>query len=200
MYFGAEFENRINPPMGSSIGLKIARLIDPALEADLFCEKPWLRSPLLCGMNVLQALPESYVNMPAQKIDYQAGSPVKSPITPVINFPPDLNAKFWPWKKGVPLLEYSKTLDESLTSSSKRRHHFKHLENLEKVTLSPNCVYNMEFFGPMIDFNHFTLSVGFLVDIRERVNGQPIRFAARNILSQQTYFIIEFDLVDSLRN
>jgi hypothetical protein len=54
----------------------------------------------------------------------------------------------------------------------------------------------MEFFGPKIDFNTFELSLGIHIDIRERINNQPVRFIARNSKTNQSYFVVEFDLVD----
>jgi hypothetical protein len=53
IFFGAVFDGPINPPFGSSIALKCARLIDPSLEADLYSHQPWILSPLLCAFNDL---------------------------------------------------------------------------------------------------------------------------------------------------
>ncbi|KAI8898601.1 hypothetical protein BC833DRAFT_589183 [Globomyces pollinis-pini] len=36
-----------------SIGLAVANLIDPGLKADLYSDKPWLQSPILCAMNIV---------------------------------------------------------------------------------------------------------------------------------------------------
>ena len=51
--FGSQFEKKCTPPYGSSIAMKFATLIDPALQTDIFCDSPWIFSPLLCSMNVV---------------------------------------------------------------------------------------------------------------------------------------------------
>jgi hypothetical protein len=35
------------------MAIKFANIIDPALEADLYAEKPWFQSPIFCAMNIL---------------------------------------------------------------------------------------------------------------------------------------------------
>ncbi|KAJ3322138.1 hypothetical protein HDV06_003589 [Boothiomyces sp. JEL0866] len=74
VHFGAVFDNPIKPPYGTQIGLAVANLIDPSLKADLYSQKPWLLSPLLCSMNVISVQP------PAHKNGEEFGS--------------------WPWKQG----------------------------------------------------------------------------------------------------
>ncbi|RKO88451.1 hypothetical protein BDK51DRAFT_32657 [Blyttiomyces helicus] len=51
--FGAEFEHKVSPPTGAWVAIKFANLIDPALKTDLYAEKPWLFSPMLCSMNIV---------------------------------------------------------------------------------------------------------------------------------------------------
>ncbi|CAG8524915.1 12803_t:CDS:2 [Racocetra fulgida] len=49
--FGNDFDRKINLPTISWLGLKILKWIDPALEADIYSEKPWAYSPLLFTTN-----------------------------------------------------------------------------------------------------------------------------------------------------
>jgi hypothetical protein len=51
--FGVEFEKPINPPVGTSLAFKCARLIDPSLETNLYSTYPWILSPLICAFNDL---------------------------------------------------------------------------------------------------------------------------------------------------
>ncbi|KAJ3278103.1 hypothetical protein HK104_002649 [Borealophlyctis nickersoniae] len=51
--FGAEFQKKVSPPMGSSLALKFANLIDPALKSEIYSDTPWLYSPMLCSMNIV---------------------------------------------------------------------------------------------------------------------------------------------------
>jgi hypothetical protein len=54
--FGAEFEKKCTPPTGTWVAMKFANLIDPALQSDVYADKPWLFSPMLCSMNILHIL------------------------------------------------------------------------------------------------------------------------------------------------
>jgi hypothetical protein len=54
--FGSEFEKKIVAPTGSWIAVKFASLIDPCVQVDLFCEKPWFYSPLVCSMNTMRVM------------------------------------------------------------------------------------------------------------------------------------------------
>lgn len=53
--FGSQFERACTPPYGTSIAMKFANLIDPALTTDVFAPSPWVFSPLLCSMNTVNA-------------------------------------------------------------------------------------------------------------------------------------------------
>ena len=50
--FGSEFEKKTTPPTGSWVAMKFATMIDAALQSDIYAEKPWVYSPLLCSMNI----------------------------------------------------------------------------------------------------------------------------------------------------
>ncbi|KAH9271273.1 hypothetical protein BASA83_006595 [Batrachochytrium salamandrivorans] len=67
--FGAEFERKVAPPTGSWIALKFANLIDPALQADIYADKPWLFSPILCSMNVVNVRKSTQAVVGAAPID-----------------------------------------------------------------------------------------------------------------------------------
>ncbi|KAJ3275737.1 hypothetical protein HDV01_007204 [Terramyces sp. JEL0728] len=118
--FGAVFDNPIKPPYGTQIGLAVANLIDPSLKADLYCQKPWLLSPVLCSMNVISVSPPEHTT----------------------------SAKFgsWPWKQGVDLAEDCSQLhkDHKFTSIYQRRNFYKHKEHRSQVTFKPDRIYNFE--------------------------------------------------------
>ncbi|EGF81903.1 hypothetical protein BATDEDRAFT_34647 [Batrachochytrium dendrobatidis JAM81] len=67
--FGAEFERKVVPPTGSWVALKFANLIDPALQADVYAEKPWLFSPILCSMNIVNVTKSSQAISGAAPLD-----------------------------------------------------------------------------------------------------------------------------------
>ena len=54
--FGSEFEKKTTPPTGSWVAMKFATVIDGALQSDIYAEKPWVYSPLLCSMNFCNAV------------------------------------------------------------------------------------------------------------------------------------------------
>ncbi|KAJ3033070.1 hypothetical protein HDV00_006802, partial [Rhizophlyctis rosea] len=53
LLFGAEFPKKVSPPTGSWLAIKFANVIDPALKTDIYSDTPWLYSPLLCSMNIV---------------------------------------------------------------------------------------------------------------------------------------------------
>lgn len=63
--YGNDFDEPIKDslPPGTSLGLKAMSWIDPALETDLYGDKPWAFSPLLATMTTLK----SYESLPSSK-------------------------------------------------------------------------------------------------------------------------------------
>lgn len=57
--FGSQFEKKCTPPFGTSVAMRFANLIDPALITDVFAESPWIFSPLLCSMNTINVVQSS---------------------------------------------------------------------------------------------------------------------------------------------
>eukprot|EP01117_Protostelium_nocturnum_P008591 TRINITY_DN3085_c0_g1_i2.p1 TRINITY_DN3085_c0_g1~~TRINITY_DN3085_c0_g1_i2.p1 ORF type:complete len:188 (-),score=42.70 TRINITY_DN3085_c0_g1_i2:990-1553(-) len=52
--WGNEFEKELSLPIGATMALKIVKMtLDPTLEADLHCEKPWAFSPILVSMSTV---------------------------------------------------------------------------------------------------------------------------------------------------
>ncbi|KAJ3077564.1 hypothetical protein HK102_005142, partial [Quaeritorhiza haematococci] len=56
--FGVDFDTPVRSPPGSSLVLKMAKLLDPNIEADITCSTPWGYSPWICAMNSLGVFPE----------------------------------------------------------------------------------------------------------------------------------------------
>ena len=51
--FGLELSLPVKLPMGSSLGLKIAKWLEPSLEYDLECPRPHMDAPFLTTMNAI---------------------------------------------------------------------------------------------------------------------------------------------------
>ncbi|KAJ3367616.1 hypothetical protein HDU91_001250 [Kappamyces sp. JEL0680] len=218
--FGAVFDAPISPPFGTSIGLRIANLIDPSLRADLYCSKPWLLSPLVCAMNVLNVqyadpLDPRYATKPVQPSSVSGASvspekpaqgdaresPTVASVTDAVKQLSPTKPKErwafgkWVWSDGLLLQEDTRLLCPKPLSSSARRSYFKHEKALAATVVSPDHVYNGEFFGPTIDFNTMKLSLGIHIDIQRYINKQPIRFVAKSRSTGLVFFVFEFDLV-----
>lgn len=66
IYFGAEFDRKVNPPTGAWMAIKFANYIDPALKAELYADKPWFWSPIFASMNILNVV--DLKNTPAKDL------------------------------------------------------------------------------------------------------------------------------------
>lgn len=160
----------VNPPTGAWLAIKFANLIDPALQTDLFGEKPWLYSPLLCAMNVVNIKPNS--------TPLPTGSPESSCPSSDI---PNASALLcdWEWVGENDLVEDNSLLlppasptvsdgfiedDDSHSAASgelfaaddiaHRRKYFQKKEHRMLPVFKPNQVYNFEvicFFLPKTD-------------------------------------------------
>ncbi|KAJ3304751.1 hypothetical protein HDU76_005135 [Blyttiomyces sp. JEL0837] len=51
--FGIDMDCKLRTPPGIGLAIKIAKWLDPALDADICCDKPWIFSPLISAMNAL---------------------------------------------------------------------------------------------------------------------------------------------------
>jgi hypothetical protein len=133
LVFGNVFDAPIRLPLGVGLGVHIMRIfIDPGLEADLYAEKPWAWSPVLCTMNsiAVRALsPEDGTGLPPLNTsDYDVTRPL-----------PERNSLLFN--------------DDMPRSASERRTYFALSANRQMVQLSPDYEYIMEFCNGLIDFN-----------------------------------------------
>lgn len=160
--FGNEFERKINLPPGSSIALKFVQWFDPGLEADIFGDQPWAYSPLVVTMNTIKVEDQA-----SQRQEQEAK-------TDDIDLPP------WPSPNGERITESwpssicPSTEKAIFTKPSERRSYFSLRPNLQNFEISPNHVYNLDFFNPYIDFNNYALKlpVGFAISVLKYWDGQ----------------------------
>lgn len=80
LLFGNDFDEPIKDslPPGTSLGLKAMKWIDPALETDLYADKPWAFSPLLATMNLINTANEKTT---VERIEEDTSNLVKEKIT-----------------------------------------------------------------------------------------------------------------------
>ncbi|KAI9339682.1 hypothetical protein BDR26DRAFT_820846 [Obelidium mucronatum] len=221
--FGAEFEQKVNPPTGAWLAMKFANMIDPALLADLYAEKPWLYSPMLCSMNIANVVkastPGSSLSGVATHSQMKATEPnplykpagteewslslkkAKAAGSGVKNVPSDVIGE-WKWGGEKELEEKNELLipeflDEPKFPSggvAERRKYFGVKSHREDATFSPDYVYNLEIFAPFIDLNTFDLNLGINVNLIRYLNNQPIRLVCKSLSKNIPFFIVEFDL------
>ena len=158
--FGAEFENKVNPPTGAWLAVKFANLIDPALITDMYSNRPWLYSPMLCAMNVVSVVKAKFPVEGAAK-DIKASTPPMYASGPELSVPTaqvEENAKKlfgdWIWGADKELLEDNTLLVNPSSASAaplfpkdgiaERRKYFYKKQNREAVTYSPDKIYNLE--------------------------------------------------------
>ncbi|KAI8898161.1 hypothetical protein BC833DRAFT_590740 [Globomyces pollinis-pini] len=237
--FGATFERKCTPPTGMWIALKFATMIDAGLQTDVYCDKPWLLSPIFCSMNV--------VDVQKATIPVHNAAPNAQPVSPgsksvnslnsskskkkeedmgASTIGPDKNHKRdhkketscpasevqtspkpaeilgeWVWKGETELKENNELLIENAEvpyandAADERRKHFQKQKVRKATVLSPNNVYNFEIYAPFINFNTFDVSMGININILRYLNEQPIRLLAKSQSTNQTFFVVEFDLV-----
>ncbi|KAJ8326225.1 hypothetical protein QVD99_007608 [Batrachochytrium dendrobatidis] len=77
--FGANMASPLRTPPGASIAIRIAKWLDPSVEADLDCHEPYIYSPMVSSMNSLAVFND--VDMPQIALG-------QFPVNAVISKPP----------------------------------------------------------------------------------------------------------------
>ncbi|KAJ3102202.1 hypothetical protein HDU97_000699 [Phlyctochytrium planicorne] len=219
--FGAEFENKVSPPTGAWLAVKFANYIDPALITDMYSDRPWLYSPMLCSMNTVNVvkapgpvsgaapLPITPTNPPLRAGGKEVSVPLEKAGADV-----EKNLGKWEWGGEVELKEEntllipdpSKIVIEDADGSynglpfpsdgiAERRKWFNKKDNRLTTTFSPDYVYNLEIFAPFIDFNTFDLTLGINVNLLRYLQDQPIRLICKSHSKNIPFYVIEFLLV-----
>ncbi|KAJ3033731.1 hypothetical protein HK097_004740, partial [Rhizophlyctis rosea] len=200
--FGTDFDTKIRTPTGCGLAMKIAKWLDPALEADLQCEKPWLYSPFVSAMNALAVFDPSSpeIQNPSSSHKHHHSSTSSSsksnrispsdPSTALQSLslsssqqPPQIG--LWSFHtRMVPedpaLLFPNPSSAPTLTAYEKRKKHFGVTQTRSEVTLSSSHIYAMDFYDAYFDFGTLTLKLpGFSVNALRYWDGQPLRFVCR---------------------
>jgi len=217
--FGGAFDNKVTLPMGAGLAIKLAQMIDPALENHISEDHPSMTSPILCQMNMvnvtkaktpLDQLPE----LPWDKIRNSSrtscGNGALATTEPeAFGIKPDLYLDDWVWGGAKELKEDTTLLLNEAESKDRpfdiddlaaRRKYFQKQENRQNNTFTTDKIYNLEIFAPFINLNTFDISLGININIIKYLNNQPLKLVARTNESypgQPLEFLnLEFDLVD----
>ncbi|KAI8913668.1 hypothetical protein EDD86DRAFT_201189 [Gorgonomyces haynaldii] len=214
--FGGDFDKKVSPPTGFWVAMKFATLIDPAIQSDLYCDKPWCFSPMLSAMNIVNCVKASVPLHGAAKmgekngkrqIEYQKNPKdfVSASANKITTEPqPEKELGAWVWKDTVNLTESNALLNPDPAKPSfpqdgisERRKFFQKQKNRQNVKFSPDNVYHFEIFAPFMDLNTFDLALGINVNLIRYMNDQPLRLVAKSQALDIPFFVIEFALVDS---
>ncbi|CAG8627534.1 3930_t:CDS:2, partial [Acaulospora colombiana] len=171
--FGNDFDRRIKLPRISWLGLKVLKWIDPCLETDLDCDKPWAYSPLFFTINTLRVEHQNHES----------------------ELPP------WPSSNGRRIEEgtiYNPD-HKSLISSdvSSRKKYFTSESNRKEFEVTEDQILNLDFFNPYVDFNNIAVKLpGLQLGILQYWDGQPFRYVCKSRDSSVIFFIVMFELVE----
>ena len=146
LLFGNDFDTSIGDflPYGAGTALKLfKRFVDPSVEGDLYCPKPYLYGKALSSLNV--------INDNAGEIDKDDCS---KPIEEVI----DLS---------------NIVTDGSVLQPSDRQVFFQKKENLEKFTFEKGRTYQCDFFSGFLSLEDSNIKIafpGFQLDLTPYLN------------------------------
>ncbi|KAF9290164.1 hypothetical protein BGZ68_007748 [Mortierella alpina] len=207
--FGNQFEKPLRLPPFSSIALRFIQYIDPGLQADIYCDRPWAFSPLIATMNTVNVTGWHLDKATKQKVEQEGQNKDKEHLESEL--PP------WPSPEGDHILEdtsllFNKESERKADDSggkevleeakvpaldrSARRSYFAKPANLSNHRYRPDQVYGFDFFNPYLDFANFTLKVpGFSVDITKYWDGQPLTYIIKSKDSSVVFMAFQFELI-----
>jgi hypothetical protein len=180
--WGNEFDTKLHLPTMAGAALKfIQHTIDPSLEADLHADKPWARSPLIATMNTV-----AIHNSPVESISPNSPAPLPEW--------PSLNAKHVveETSAGIPQNHHMEV--------NERRKYFKEVSHRQGCIVSPNQVYDFDFYNPFLDFENMLIkfpAVHLSINMLKYYNGEPLRYSCKSRDHNTTFFLVQFELVET---
>jgi len=217
--FGGAFDHKVTLPIGAGLAIKLAQMIDPALENNIAEDEPSMTSPILCQMNMvnvtkaktpLNELPE----IPWDKLknsnrtSFNKGC-LATTEPEAFGIKPDVYLNDWVWGGETELKEDTTLLLSEDVGNARpfeiddlaaRRKYFQKQENRQHNKFTPDKIYNLEIFAPFINLNTFDISLGININIIRYLNNQPLKLVARtnsNYPGEREEFLnLEFDLVE----
>ncbi|KAG0284397.1 hypothetical protein BGZ98_005936, partial [Dissophora globulifera] len=170
--FACVFDEPLKLPPLTSIAIKFFKAIDPGLQLDLQCAKPYFISPLLASMNTINVSsdPVSSNNATLSATGVVAEE-TKGQLVPT-----------WPSYQGehvfedvtlIVLEEDEKKKSKITTNSGARRGHFAKAKNLSKHLYVKDHVYSLEMHNAFMDCSRFSIKLpGFSLDLYKYLNEQ----------------------------
>jgi len=146
--------------------MNFVHLLNPTLETDLTCPRPFAFCPLIAAMNTVK-VSESH-NDKSLSTDLppwpsKTGDHVTEDTTLLLT-PRDDDSRY------ASIDDKKRTLE---MTSSERRSYFAKPANLKSHTFRPNQIYDFDFFNQYLDFPGFKIKIpGLSVDLSRPLDGQ----------------------------
>jgi hypothetical protein len=210
--FGAHLNKGGEVPPGTSIAFRIAKWLDPSIDADAYSETPYMYSPLVSSMNCLAIYQPGIFHSMSPSSDENEeneeeavkNEEVEEDMPSIgllkISDPPPIT----PWQfhtKPVPevadLLFTNATHKKQVHSYEKRKKYFSSLKNRTEVKISPEHIYCMDFYDAYFDLTNMTVKLpGFSLNAYKYWDGfQKLQYSCRTRDSDITFFVIQYDYV-----
>ncbi|KAG9006996.1 hypothetical protein FRB95_013531 [Tulasnella sp. JGI-2019a] len=177
--FGNTFDGPLKLPWGTTAALQFASFVDPVLNHDLACDRPWALSPMIS-------------TMPHFKATHQP------PSTPILEFDP--LAEFNEDISGL-FKDSSAAPNPLPQTASQRQKYFQDEELRKSIEFTPEVVLHVDFAYGYFQFPelYLTLPGGISFDLKKYWSNQPVRFVCCQRASTGTgpgkeYFVVQFDV------
>jgi hypothetical protein len=184
LIFGVDFDVPLRTPVGISLGLRIAKWLDPSLQCDLSCPKPFVFSPLISAMNSI-AIYESMKTVEETIVSKTV------PTNSTVNL-----SKIGSWAFSSQMIpEDTGLITHDINTYEKRKKHFSNKEARQQVDILPDYVYCMDFYDAYLDLNNFLIKLpGFSLNPMKYWDEQPLRFSCKTNKGD-CLFVVMFSLV-----
>lgn len=195
--WGNDFDEPIrdNLPYGLGIGLQIMKYtVDPSIEGDIYCDKPYLYGPILTSFNKIQVGITESKNTTTNGIDNDS-------IFNEIDWPGIIeNDDIQGEQKGIIPDEKNIEKDDiRIPQDSIARSKF-FLNEINRKSFQFELYpaqYSLDFYTPYLELGkEFAINLpGFKLNVEKYGNGQPLRYTLKNIRTEQVYLVVVFELI-----
>ncbi|KAB2572309.1 hypothetical protein DBV05_g9040 [Lasiodiplodia theobromae] len=186
LVFGNDFDHPIRDrlPWGFSTAFNwVKGWVDATMEGDPYADEPYLYSPILSSMNILQVGgKDQSIDEVAEGAGEKTGEGDQTAI--IFKEGAQADGQEVREKSGMP------------TNNTQRKRHYQQLQPRQDFVFEKDRAYACDFFNGYLDFNEFSLKLPILtIPVIKYWDGQPLRYVLRNLETKEVYFVILFSLV-----
>jgi Protein of unknown function (DUF1769) len=199
--FGVDLDVPIRAPIGTSVGIKIAKWLDPSIEADVDCAKPYIFAPLVSAMNSLAVYEPTADEIKKGSETTKKQAVIVASSVDSKQSVDSFESKIGQWSFHSSIIEENIGLlmseeKDNKTSHEKRKKVFSNLAKRKSVSIRPNLVYCMDFYDAYFDFSTCSVKLpGFSLNAFKYWDGQPVRYSATTRDRSAVFFVVQFELV-----